>query len=526
MIFEYIQGKNYKDFVKISDIITSNDIKMLKLVEDTLYRKEYNPFIKGTFNKTIECSYFFNKIFFPFQFWEDVKKVLDPFKGIYFEDDLILINNPFEKPDYFKFTYDGFKDWLDTIQVPEDISLDKEEYKYQQESVINAINRRTSRIEIATSGGKTFITYLYCRCVNEFKEELNLQNVKILIVVPSQLLCTQLKKDFEYYNKLNNTTPIVVETIYSGSKKVLGANVICGTYQSLCKYDEEYFDEFGVLICDELHRSKAYSIRNEIYSKMKNCQLLFGMTGSFPKYNTLDYLHIVAMFGPEVLHVSALELMKSGVANEIEIHQIRINYLDSDNKKIQTIGELIDLSELDGDDQAGTKKYMLEKFYYQHNYNRIDILARFLNHYNENSIVFVDTVEYCDILYNYLIKHCENKVIEIIHGKVKHRDEILDEMRSNNDNHILIATFGTMSTGISIKNLTNAYIVDSGKSEIRIRQSLGRLMRILFGKKTSKVFDFYDNVYGSTFNNHARNREKIYKEQKFSLNIHHTNILK
>jgi superfamily II DNA or RNA helicase len=388
---------------------------------------------------------------------------------------------------------------------------------YQQDAVFLAINNRTSRIEIATSGGKTFITYIYCRyLLNNILES----DKKILLIVPSQLLCTQLKRDFEHFDTFQNDK-IIVETIFSGAKKVINAKVVCGTYQSLCKYDEDYFDDFSVMICDELHRAKAYSIRNEIYSKMNHCQYIFGMTGTFPEYKTLDYLHIVAMFGQEILKVSAKQLMDSGVVNPIKIEQIKIKYKDKDDNIIQNIYDLIIDNTL-----VSTEKYMAEKLYYQNNKERTNLVAKFINKFDENSIIFVNTVEYCENIYSYLKESCPDRRVAMIYGQTKKRDDILEEMRQTPNGFVLVCTMATMGTGISIKNLTNGYIVDSGKSETQIRQSLGRLMRILEDKPNSRLFDFYDDVYLSNFRKHAIARQKIYKDQKFPINTYNTIISK
>lgn len=506
MKFGFLQGKNYKDFVVISDITTKDDLKMMEIIRKTLTRSEYNHFMKG-FNKNITYSYLFNDSIFPYQFWDDVTNAITPFIG-----SVELINEPVIK----LIDEDYYNKWLNSINIPDDIFLDKEEYFYQQESIYMALNKRVARVEIATSGGKTFITYLYCKYIIDHK--LISEKSKILIIVPSQLLAKQLKDDFKYYDSKNNFEDVLwVETIYSSAEKVYGANVVCGTYQSLCNYDEDYFDGFEVMICDELHRAKAYSIRNAIYAKIKNAKFIFGMTGTFPDYKTLDYLHITSMFGPEVINVSARQLIDSGVANNVIIQSVTVNYL-KDGKSLNNIYDVIDK------DLIGTEKYLAEKSYFQRNTERTHLLTYLLNRFEDNSILLVDTVEYCDVLYNYLIEKCPNKHFEIIHGKVKNRDEIINAMRNCPKNFVIIGTFGTMSTGISIKNLTHAYIIDSGKSPIRMRQSLGRLMRIIDGKNTSYVFDFKDNIRKSTFKSHAMERLKTYKKMKLDIKETTVNI--
>ena len=332
MKFRFIAGKNCRDYVVIENIETEKDFQMYEIVKKVLSREEYKPFMKGDFDKHIRYSYLFNETIFPYQFWSDVRNSLSQTIGyLCDEKDLELVDDPYKTGHYRSLiTYEDFYEWVYSLKLPDDISVDDEKYSYQPESAIRAINAHVARIEVATAGGKTFLTYLYCKCLMQV---IGIKG-KILIIVPSQTLCKQLKDDFYHYDSMNDfDQQIVVETIYANSKRVADAEIVCGTYQSLSNYEEEYFEDFTVCICDELHRAKAYSIRNAIYAKLRNVQYFFGMTGTFPEYKSLDYLHIVSMFGPEVMNVSAKQLMYTGVANYTTITIIQFEYYNTDTNK-------------------------------------------------------------------------------------------------------------------------------------------------------------------------------------------------
>lgn len=558
MKFKFVTGKNFLNFVSITDIENKNDVKLYKeVIKKVLFRKEYNPFIKG-FNKNLTYSYLFNDYIFPYTFWEDVKTACSKFIDILIkESDLELINDPL-KSGYFKqIEREDFDKWVEQLVVPPDIDIEDEDYLFQQDTVFNAINYKTCRAEIATGAGKTFITYMYCKwllenvrnvrlgcqwcpvkdtekCKKEFKESGDIENCpyytefkntkKILVVVPSKILCNQLKSDFAHYDKYNQTK-VWVETIYSGSKKLIGSDVVVGTFQSLSNYDEEYFDDFFCLICDELHRAKSYSIRYEIYSKMKYKEYCFGLTGTYPEYNTLDYLHVTAMFGCEIENISARTLMDVGVLNEVIIHNININYYSCfEKEEIEKAEKISNIYDIIPEGIIGTEKYMLEKQFFHNNFHRTKIIGNLLNGNKENAIIFTDTVEYCYILYDILVQLCPDKKINIIHGEIKDREDIIQDMKDNPNDRVIIATYGTMSTGVSIKNLVIAFIVDAGKSKIRVKQLIGRLTRILENKPESKVFNFYDDIQKSAFRSHAKERLKICEQQKFKIFNHKTNI--
>ena len=88
---------------------------------------------------------------------------------------------------------------------------------------------------------------------------------------------------------------------------------------------------------------------------------------------------------------------------------------------------------------------------------------------------------------------------------------------------VLVASIGVFSEGIDILNLHNLYIVESSKSEIIVRQMLGRGMRLMDGKDKITVFDFSDNFQYGTHQwqkknyllRHADERRKIYKDKRF-----------
>ena len=549
MKFKFLCGKNHKDFVKMTDLVTKEDFDLYNVIKEVLYRKEYMPFVKANYdNKWVEHSYLFNDYIFPFQFWGDVERVCKTLPHLIPESEVILQDDPRKTGYYSQLKREDYEAWLKSLKIPDDISLDREEYSYQPESAFRGINNHVARISVATSGGKTFLTYLYCKCLIDVIKTPG----RILIIVPSKLLCKQLKDDFAHYDEKNDNK-ILVETIYSNSKRIAGAKVVCGTYQSLKNYDVDYFDDFTVCICDELHRAKAYSIRNEIYSKIHNADYFFGMTGTFPPYKSLDYLHIVSMFGEEVVKVTVKQLIDTHIANNVNIKSIQITYFNSDKNnpkdKVSSFDEILDnfpeicpeyfdkhqeecsdeesLREfLEVLKQDPNKRYYAEKTYFQYNLRRTAIIAKLVNMFDENSIIFVDTIAYCDELYDFLTRRCPDRHFEIIHGTVKDRDDIIQRMRETPNKFVLIATYGTMSTGVSIKNLTNAYIVDGGKSTIRIKQSMGRLMRMLDDKHTSKIFDFYDNIPSTAFRRQAMERLNIYKTEKLRIEKFDVKILK
>jgi superfamily II DNA or RNA helicase len=95
-------------------------------------------------------------------------------------------------------------------------------------------------------------------------------------------------------------------------------------------------------------------------------------------------------------------------------------------------------------------------------------------------------------------------------------------MDSGND-ATLIASYGTCSTGINIRNIHNIVFASPSKSVIRILQSIGRGLRKSETKVQMKLFDIADDLrYKKQINhgmNHLYERLKIYTNEGFPFKL-------
>lgn len=491
-----MKGRNFRNYIKIEDV-TVDDLNnnYFKILESIVSRTEYKPYLQG-FNKNLHESYLINKTWIPAQFFQDIITHFFPvYRGkIDLEQKEVLFNSTINRS--------NFQDYAESLVLPEHFDIFAEEYAYQLECVFRSILFKTARIEVGTGGGKTLITYMYCRyLIENFLQE----DKKILIVVPRTLLAKQTKKNFEEFQELNDVK-IPIDTIYSGAKRVHDAKIVIGTWQSLCDYEQDFFDDFSVMICDEAHSAKAYSIRKGIYDKCLNVEYLFGMTGTYPEFKSIDYLNIVAMFGPLVFVKKTHELIDDGNVCPVEIVQVKLKYSDFEKTFSQ---RLIDSG------IVGGEKYRVEKAWFQTHLPRTDIMVDIISENKGNHLILVETVEYVEFLQDYIQDKLPDRKCVIIHGSVK------DKVRSANldlldteTNLVLIATYETMSTGVSKNAIFYVHFPDGGRSPIRIKQSVGRGLRKHPDKEYLIVFDYQDEIPRCSFKNHASDRNKIYKTEK------------
>ena len=490
-----IPGKNFKNYIHIK-LENLDDKERLEAIRTAVTRKEYKPFIKS-FNKTVTQTYLLSEAFVPASFIQEMSNKSIPGmkepKPIIENSDIIF--NPDIKREHFN-------DWLNGLILPDYINLEDEKYGYQPESVFRSLLFKLARIEATTGAGKTLITYLYCRYLYEFylQTEAFKDREKILIITPRTDLTKQTVDALNEFDA-GQGNDMLITSIYANSKYQANANVVIGNYQSVKNYDKDWFEQFGVLVIDELHTAAAYSIKTDIYDKITKAEFFFGMTATYPEEKTLDYLNIVAMFGPSVLVKQTKEATADGIIAPVKIAQVKINY-------IEDVDFSVNLKE---SGCVGVEKYRVEKKYFQNNIYRNDIIMDCISKVEGNQVILVESVEYIQTLMDLAILKFPNKKIFKIHGIVnqKDRDYIKKYMKENED-AILFATYETMSTGVSINNIMGIHFPDGGRSDKRIKQSVGRGVRLHPKKEYLTVFDYQDQMKGSSFKNHWTERNKLY----------------
>jgi len=91
------------------------------------------------------------------------------------------------------------------------------------------------------------------------------------------------------------------------------------------------------------------------------------------------------------------------------------------------------------------------------------------------------------------------------------------------DDAIIIASFGTFSTGINIPSIENVIFASPSKSKIRNLQSIGRGLRLKDGKTHCNLYDIADDLSWKSWKNHTLHhfaeRVKTYSEEKFTYKI-------
>jgi superfamily II DNA or RNA helicase len=469
----------------------------------------YNPLVK----KKLWDGYisFFKDGYIPIGLWNEIFKLGETFdykveiEGL---DRIIDVN--FDEADFRKWCEDHFSD--------------NPKYKardYQVDSAIAILKNRLTTSEIATSSGKTLITFLvygYLMHKNNLK--------RMLVIVPNTTLVMQLNDDWEEYN--NGKLPMKIRMVYGGTKdNDPTANVIVGTFHSLTRKSIEYFRGIDCICVDEAHQAKTTSIKS-VLDKCKDSVIRFGLSGTMLSDNSADYFTITAYLGPMVNSISPKFLFKEGYATPIKVKIIRLDYQNTEIRE-----KLYDLrkskTQLDGSQLLALEKKMVV----QHK-GRFNFVVNLISKTSKNSLVLFSNIkdQYGKNIYEALRDQTEKVCYYVDGGVSKEHREYYKKDMENGDNKVLVASFTTFSTGISIKNIHNIFFIESYRSEIIVKQSIGRGMRLLEGKESVNIIDVVDDLSwkkGERQNDnyllkHGKARLEFYKQYTSDIKIHNVHL--
>ena len=381
-------------------------------------------------------------------------------------------------------SHEGVKEYMNRISKhkPRD---------YQINAVYDALKYNRKLLISPTASGKSLMIY---SVVRYFTEKDN----KILLVVPTTSLVEQMYKDFEDYGW---DAEHYCHKIYSGKEKTTNKSVVITTWQSIYNLPRSFFDHFNVIIGDEAHLFKSKSLVS-IMTKCDNAKYRFGFTGTLDGSQTHKWV-LEGLFGPSYKVTQTKELIEKGHLSKL---QIKILLLKHNEHQFNEYEDEI--------------QYLIT-----HN-KRNNFIKNLTLDLKGNSLVLFNRVESHGLPLYELINNSakENRKIFFVHGGVDvEQREKVREITEKENNAIIVASYGTFSTGINIKNLHNVIFASPSKSRIRNLQSIGRILRKGENKTEAVLYDISDDcTYKSRKNytlNHLIERIKIYNEEKFNYEI-------
>ena len=410
--------------------------------------------------------------------------------------DLIVIDR--------KIPFEEVENWVDSLEIASkgrNIAV----REYQVEAIHKALNDERTLLVSPTASGKSLIIYSTLRYL------LN-QGKKAIIIVPTTSLVEQLYKDFEDYSSKNGwNVEDHVQKLYSGFTKVIDKQVLITTWQSVYKQPRAWFAQFDVCFGDEAHQFKARSLTT-CMDKLINCNYRIGTTGTIDG-KKVHKLVLEGVFGPVFAVTTTKKLMEDKKVAELDITCLLLKYdeLTRQGRK--------------------TNKYADEMDFLVTNDARNKFIVNLAADLKGNTLVLYQFVQKHGIpLYENLNNKVDgSKDIWFVSGDtvVKDREKVR-EIAGDTDNNIIVASFGTFSTGINIPSIENIIFASPSKSKIRNLQSIGRGLRLKDNKSHATLYDVADDLSYNNKENytlaHFRERINIYSGEDFDYEIHNIEL--
>ena len=357
---------------------------------------------------------------------------------------------------------------------------------YQFDAIAKALDINRCVLLSPTGSGKSLIIYLLARYYD----------TKTVIIVPTTSLVEQMTKDFQDYGYKE---PIC--KIYSG-QEVFDAPITVTTWQSFAKAPKEVLESFDVVVGDEAHLFKANVLKG-ILEKMKKTAVRIGCTGTLDG-TEVHRLQLEGLFGPVKKVISTAQLIEDGTIASLNIDVIVLKH---QKRKFENYQEEMD--------------------YIVTHEKRNKLITNLALDQKGNTLVLFQFVEkHGKVLFDMMRdKAEEGRKIFYVSGEVDAADrEQIRGIVEGQKNAIIVASLGTFSTGINIRNLHNIVFASPSKSQIKVLQSIGRGLRNSDDGSTTTLYDIADDLHWKSRKNytlvHSAERIKIYARESFNYKIY------
>jgi len=378
---------------------------------------------------------------------------------------------------------------------------------YQLDALEHALSHRKSLLLSPTASGKSLIIYMAIRAF------LDASDQNVLLIVPTTSLVEQMYSDFADYSQTDDwSSEDECHRIYSGREKYnIEKRVIITTWQSIYKEKLQWFQDFGMVVGDEAHNFKAKSL-TAILEKCVNAELRIGTTGTLDGTQT-HQLVLEGLFGPVHQVTTTKKLIDEQSLSELDINVLILKYSDD------------------------ICKAMTKSTYQQ----ELDFIVQYDPRNNFITNLALDQTGNTLVLFNYVEKHGK-PLHSLLQTKIKEdrklfyvsgetdvdTRESVREITEKEKDAVIVASLGTFSTGINIRNLHNIIFASPSKSQIRVLQSIGRGLRKSEDGRGTKLYDIADDLHWKNKKNytlqHAAERIKIYSKEKFTYKLYDINI--
>lgn len=393
-------------------------------------------------------------------------------------------------------THEQTEHYVRSLELPKKIEI----RDYQISAIHTALHKQRTLLLSPTGSGKSFIIYSVMRW--------HIANGKrCILIVPTTSLVEQMYTDFEDYSSNNNwNVSSHCQKLYSGFTRDFTKDVLITTWQSVYLQPRAWFRQFNVVFGDEAHQFKAKSLVG-VMEKMDEIAHRIGTTGTLDD-KKIHRLVLEGVFGPVHKVTTTNKLQQDGKLAKLNIMCVMLKY----NEEICKARK--------------NNTYQDEMDWLVTNEKRNKFIRNLSVKSTGNTLVLFQFVEkHGKVLYEMIKEkaHKDRKVFFVYGGTETTDREAIRLLTEKEEDAIIIASYGTFSTGINIPSIENVIFASPSKSKIRNLQSIGRGLRLKNGKTHCNLYDLADDLHWKSWKNHTLNhaaeRYKTYAEEEFKIKL-------
>ena len=365
------------------------------------------------------------------------------------------------------------------------VAIEPREYQQEALSAWQDNDRRGSVI-LPTGSGKTFLAV----------QAIADAGVSTLVVVPTIDLMNQWHATLT--NAFGDQLPDGVGVLGGGSHNV--TDITVSTYDSAYRYINEYGDQFGLLVVDEVHHLPAPTYQQ--IPEMTIAPYRLGLTATYERadgaHEELEDLLGTVVYREEVdelagdflseyetIHLG-VELTDEERTTYDEEYQIYRDYVDShdfDLWKERGYQEFLKRTSYDPQGRrALIAKQRAEKIARTAE-KKLDTLDNLLKrHYDDRTIIFTANNEFAYDISQEFVVPCITHQTE-----TDERTEILERFRTGQ--YSMLATSQVLDEGIDVPAANVGIILSGSASKRQYAQRLGRILRPTDDRQPARLYE-------------------------------------
>lgn len=397
-------------------------------------------------------------------------------------------------------TMESITEYIKSLELTDSDGDPLEVYEYQIRAVYLGLRNFSGLMHATTGAGKSLIIYCIFRYLLESDQ-------KMLLIVPTVALTTQMLSDFKDYSQKNGfDCEKYVHLISAGLPKKTDKNLTISTWQSLQREDPSYFEQFDFVGADEAHEATADKIKI-IFESSMNAKYRMGFTGTLHD-TKCHVLVMIGMMGEVQTIAKAADLIRENKLSKLKIKILEL------------------IHEPDVCKAAKKMDYQAETDYVITNSKRNKFIKNLVLKKTSGTtlVLFRYGEKQGKKLYEALLEECnDGRRVVYIDGGVDKDDREEFRQEAKEQSVIFVASFGTFKRGINVPSIQDIIYAHPNKGKITNLQSIGRGLRLHKDKTHCTLWDIADNLsIGRSINYgmlHMGERIKQYIDEEHTFSV-------